>query len=293
MKDDSHLRLGRMIMGDANTQNLLKSMNDAIMPQIDGLNRAFDQFSETLESQNRGLQDIMTRTLESIRIGPEFWEKIERAVDQAFPDNWPKPRPDHDRTKEILEQDGIPIVHVPRAEIVTEIVDADTFDDRVKILETRSVEIAEDCAAALSRQFHAEVQPHAPLALRAVEAYQAGYHEAAQALAVAVCDSYLKKYMGSDYKKMVESAKLDGQRDDDPAIYVFNFYYPLAAIVPFLTSWFPSSGTTPPTKLSRHVSVHFATTDHMNKLNATVAIMLAASITVAFDKLEGWGGKRK
>jgi len=51
--------------------------------------------------------------------------------------------------QEVLENDGIPIVHVPRSSIVKAILDADDFERRVKIIEDNTDDIADDCEKAL------------------------------------------------------------------------------------------------------------------------------------------------
>ena len=50
----------------------------------------------------------------------------------------PRPIPSTERMEEVLEKDGIPIVHIPRAEIVQTIVDADDYDARIKVIEERA-----------------------------------------------------------------------------------------------------------------------------------------------------------
>lgn len=114
-----------------------------------------------------------------------------------------------------------------------------------------------------------------PLALRAVEAYQAGHYEAAQALAVAICDTYLKRLFKNDrYKDMAKKVAIE-ESNDASAVYAFNVHYALAPAVRFLDPRWPGGEGAPPTKLSRHLSTHHASTDYMTKLYALIAIMLA------------------
>lgn len=207
-------------------------------------------------------------------------------IRNAQPSNWPEDAyRSYETIKEVLETDGIPIVHVPRAEIVAQLFGETSFDDRMRIIEDRADDIAHDCGAALPGKFHSEIEKQGPLALEAIESYVAGRYASAQALAVAVCDTYLKTYLGGRYKAMIETVKLE-KADDLPAQFAFNFSYAFGPVASFLTEWFPDGNTAPPTKLSRHVSIHNASTDHMTKLNATIAIMLVTSLTVAIDKAE-------
>ena len=81
---------------------------------------------------------------------------------------------------------------------------------------------------------------------------------------------------------MIEKVAID-QSDDSSVGWAFNVHYALAPGVSFLATWTPGDGEEPPTRLSRHVSIHNATTDQMTELNSTIAIMLATSITIAID----------
>jgi hypothetical protein len=188
----------------------------------------------------------------------------------------------------VLSVDAIPIVHIPRAEIVQAILDAEEYDARIQIIEARADDIAEDCRIAMDRDYYDELSQQLPLVRKAVVAHQDGHHEAAQALAVSVCDTYFKKlYRGASYKDMQKRVAID-QSDDMSIPYLFNLHYALAAAALFLAPWYPDRDEKPPTKLSRHVTIHHAGTDHMTKLNATVSIMLVTTLTVGID----WGLKR-
>ena len=60
----------------------------------------------------------------------------------------------------------------------------------------------------------------------------------------------------------------------------------LAPTGQFYTSWYPSSGTPQPDSLSRHVSVHQADPSHYTRANATVAVMLVASVLRALQEFQ-------
>ena len=73
------------------------------------------------------------------------------------------------------------------------------------------------------------------------------------------------------------------QSDDMAIAAAFNDHYALAPAVPFLLNWLPGDPGEPPTKLSRHVSIHNASIDQVTPLNATVAIMLMTSMTMGIN----------
>ncbi len=183
----------------------------------------------------------------------------------------------------MLERDGIPIAHIPRAEIVQLIVDAKDYEARIQVIDDWADDIAADCFEALQVELDQILEKQAPLAIRAIAAYQAGFFEGAQALAVSVCDTHLKKVFNrKSYKTMQADLALD-KSDNMAVAAAFNYHYALTPAVPFLVPWFPGDGGDPPTKLSRHVTIHNASTDHVTPLNATIAIMLMTSMTLGIN----------
>ncbi len=240
----------------------------------------------TFAGMQEQLGKLRQQTFEAIQttyIPDDLFTRVRDSLAAVLPANWPNPMPDLERIHEVLETDGIPIVHIPRAEIVQAIVDSDDYDARVRIIEERADDIAEDCKLALSRDYDESLKKQVPLILRAVEAYRAGHYEAAQALAVAVCDTHLKRlFKSARYKDMAEKVAID-ESTDASAIYAFNVHYALAPAVRFLDPWWPGDEGDPPAKLSRHLSTHNASTDYMTNLYAVIAIMRATSMSAAID----------
>lgn len=242
-----------------------------------------------------GISDVARHTLahqqsfdlmKAIKLPDELlpsFKGLVATLENLFPKNWPRPIPDLDLIATVIQEDGIPIVHIPRADILQEILDAADYDARVGVLKARADDIAVDCEEALARDCDAVLEKQVPLARRAVEAYRAGHLESAQALSVSVCDTYLKKmFVKKQYNDMKNALAISEANDTAVAI-ALNYHYALASAVPFLVPWKPDKGEKPPSKLSRHASIHDASTDQMTELNATVAIMLVTSMTVAID----------
>lgn len=236
------------------------------------------------------LHDRIGEIVRSIYLPSNVFAEIVRNLDDLLPENWPRPIPNTGRIEEVLEKDGLPIVHIPRAEIVRAIVDAENYEERIAIIEACGDDIAEDCSSILDEE-DVGYEKQIPLVKRAIESFQARHFEAAQALAVSVCDTYLKEMFPPEltakqklkkigYDEMAQKLSMEENRDKS-ATWVLNVGYALASAVPFLVHWEPGNGQEPPTHLSRHVSIHFASTDHMTRLNATIAIMLATTMSVA------------
>lgn len=269
-----------------------KRLHAAVRSFIDQYKMA-DSLMASILIQLADVRQVAYRAIKSTYIPTELFTKLAKQLDAILPANWPRPIPSADRMEEVLERDGIPIVHIPRAEIVQAIVDADDYNARIEVIKERADDIAVDCSAALARQFDDGLAKQIPLVRKAIETYRAGHVEAAQALAVSACDTYLKmmfppepttrkKLRRIGYAEMAEKLAI-GNSEDASATWAFNIGYALAPVVQFLVDWRPEDGEEPPSRPSRHVSIHFASTDHMNKLNATVAIMLATGMSIALN----------
>lgn len=238
------------------------------------------------------VQEQLSKTLEPLRkaLAPDKFvipvdalNNFRESLAAVFPANWPNPMSDLERIEEVLEADGIPVTHIPRAEIVQAIIDADDYAARVQIIEERADDIAADCKLALNRDYDELLAKQIPLVRRAVETYQAGYYEAAQSLAVAICDTYLKKlFKNGKYKDIREKMAIE-ESNELSAFHAFNFHFALAPAVRFLDPWWPGDDSPPPAKLSRHLSTHNASTDYMTNLYALIAIMLATSMSIGID----------
>lgn len=120
--------------------------------------------------------------------------------------------------------------------------------------------------AALAEEFDDGLERQISLVRRAIEAYRAGHFEAAQALAVSVCDTYLKmrfppeptlknKFRRIGYAEMAEKLVISGS-ENASATWAFNIGYALAPVVQFLAEWRPEDEQEPPSRLSRAAKRH-------------------------------------
>ena len=192
-------------------------------------------------------------------------------------------RADIDKIISIIQNDGLPLVWVPRAQIVTEVLAASGPAARVRVLIDHANEVVEDCDIVLGAVTHSSLAGQVPLAKRAVDAFSSGHHEAAQALAVVVTETAVARAISDKYKKVKSQVLFD------PNLVPYTelrLRAALAPIDPFYTAWYATSGAPAPQALSRHVTVHQADHNHFTHGNAAVAIMLATSVLRALQELQ-------
>ncbi len=199
------------------------------------------------------------------------------------PPNWPHDV-DLDRVKEVIHDDGIPLVWVPREKIVREVLVAPDRHARVAVLLAHSDELIDDCRTVLDAVDEPSLSGQLPLAKQAVEAFAAGYPEAAQALGVTVTETAVaRSLLGSDYRKVKNQVLFD------PELVPYAELRLRAALAPihrFYTAWRPNSGEPAPEGLSRHVTVHQADLMHYTPRNALIAMLLVSSVLRALQELQ-------
>ncbi|OBH71062.1 hypothetical protein A5684_22010 [Mycobacterium intracellulare] len=227
---------------------------------------------------------------------PSIVQLIEEAQElrrQRLPQNWPKEvRSRLFAARSIIEADGIPLVYVPRAEIVGLVFDAPTRADRIKVLMAHSTDVLDDCDNALAPgDLHPSVERQVPLVRQAIEAWRSGYAAASQALSVVVCDTLIRANIHFKHTSAKASA---GGADLRVAMAadILRLELSVAPVVRFLTEWSPESRKPEPTDLSRHVTVHHATTGQLREDNALVAAMLATGLIRGFSEMHQWSDAR-
>ncbi|MBO1754759.1 hypothetical protein [Allobranchiibius sp. CTAmp26] len=198
------------------------------------------------------------------------------------PPNWP-PGVDFDRVVEVIRDDGLPLVWVPRAELVKEVIDAEDRAARVAVLLAHVTELVHDCRTVLPGVTYAGLSGQRKLAARCVEALEQGHHEAAQALAVAVIETAVSRTLGGNYAQVKQQVLFD------PDLVPYTELRLRAALAPihrFYTDWSPKSPHPAPEAVSRHVSVHHADPSHYTEANSLIAVLLACSVLRALQELQ-------
>jgi len=203
-------------------------------------------------------------------------------IRENLPHNWP-PDIDLDVATTVIRDDGLPLVWVPRAEVIAELLDAPDRRARIEVLISHTDEVVEDCRATLDEVSHESLANQQPLAVKALTAFENGHYEAAQALAVVVTETAVTHFFsGKKYEDIKKEV------DFDPRLVFIKEIRTRAALAPigvFFVKWYPSSGVPAPEALSRHVSVHQADEKHYSRGNAIVAILLVSSVLRALEEL--------
>lgn len=243
-----------------------------------------------IKELNKSASDVATRALrnwqDNVRVlTSSYVDNFKKLVTLRRPANWGEekvPLP----LAELIVTEGIPLAYVPRAAIVAELVAAADYEERAKVLLNHKVEAMCDCRVALvSVNASSEVAEQVPLLVEAITVFESGSYAAAQALAMVVIDTLIAGLGSDSYStKKTKAAGFDLQ-----VAYLANRYRILLTLRLFetlLTPWHPDNTqlAPPPSKPSRHVTVHRASPAHLHERNAVISVAAATSLLMAFDE---------
>jgi hypothetical protein len=256
---------------------LVAQMTKNLLPALELFYRSVDETASPLRARLARFAEGFATTV----LTPEFLSLLEQLREQR-PVNWPSPV-NLNALIAVIRDDGIPLVWVPRAELVEQVTEAADREARIGILLAHENQVVADCRQVLNEITEPTLLPRVPLAQAAVEALAAGHREAAQSLATVVTESAINAAMpGSSYSKIQQKVLSDvetGPWDQ------WRLALALLAVYRFYTRWHPGSGEPAPHVLSRHVAVHNADVVHYTPGNAVIAIMLVSSVLRATQEL--------
>jgi hypothetical protein len=224
------------------------------------------------------LSDVLnTHTHEWLRSFQTIdFQKLLEGLDRWLPDNL-RGTVDLEAVASIALDEGIPLCWVPRTEIIQSLLDADTPEDRLTVLDDHRNEIVDDCAQVLAdvpHQWARECE-------EAIAALRVPLDGPAQSHAAGIIDSIVLCTLGTKGRNLAKSrAKEDWE---DLAIRVVGENLVLRPLYRALVTWYPNSGTPIPDHFARHPTAHAVGQRGLFQArHALIAVMLAVSLTVQF-----------
>ena len=193
----------------------------------------------------------------------------------------------------LTHAEGLPLVWVPRQEILQLLIEAPDADSRREILLSHRDEILEDCVTVLD-----EIKPLlndcvsvlSPMCLEwakesgeAARALQTGLVGPAQSHAANVTDSivpHMSWFLGDKPKRDHAIKRANEDVDDVASLTLLMNHLALRPLVCAYLRWYPGTDQPPPDQFARHVTVHGVGHPNVfNEYNALLAVMLAVSLT--------------
>ena len=210
---------------------------------------------------------------------PELLDRMRDLMRIGRPQNWDDSI--DDEAAQALAADGWPIVWVPRASIVAELVDAEDDGARRVILVANSGQIFDDCDTALASVEAEELDLLRRLASEAVEAARQDLLGAAQATAAVVSDTSCHDFWGMERNGDILS-NANPDIDEVPIRGLLKVLC-LAIIAAAFATFRPENGDPVPDEYNRHATIHRASEPQYSKANAVQAIMTAVVAVCQID----------
>ena len=209
---------------------------------------------------------------------PELLEQMREWLQVDRPQNWDDSI--DDEAAESLAAAGWPIVWVPRASIVAELVEAEEDAARRAPGRARGTDF-DDCDRALNSIEAEELHLLGRLAREAVAAARQDLLGAAQATAAVVSDTSCHDFWGMTRNGDILS-NANPDVDDVPMRGLLKILC-LAIIAATFATFRPENGDPVPDEYNRHATIHRASEPQYSKANTVQAIMTAVVAVCQID----------
>jgi hypothetical protein len=268
-------------------QRMAEQILAATKPQMDAIAA---KVAETMRPQLAALTDEwatafterFARITVPALVTPQLQETLERLRDrvrEATPPNWPE-RIDFGLVTMIMADEGLPLVHVPRAEIVSEMLAAPDRAARIEVLLGRVDDLVEDCRVVLGEVTSPDLTERTALTGRVIDALADGHFEAAQALAVNIAESLIYEEFGS-YARAVDVTRF---APESVALWELRLRAAIAPIGAFYVPYHRADAVPVPVAVSRHATVHRPGKQTLSKAHAVVVTLFLTSLLRAVDE---------
>jgi hypothetical protein len=249
----------------------LSKISGQLYKNVDfGLSDSFAKLAQQVAAQQTAWMKTLGPSLERLRLS--FYPPNLRPIEGL---RW-------EDVESVVMVDGIALYGVPCTSIAEALIRADSAAKRRDILGRRWKAISADCRAALAGCETEAVAPYVPIALRALDALEAGHTEAAQALTGSLLDFMVNTYFGTDRYLYTPDKK--GKRTN--AAYDEFAAHEYIALAPIWQAWqkfFPDEGLPVPHTFSRNATAHTVSTKQYTRRNAVQSLMIVSSLVYFFN----------
>lgn len=197
------------------------------------------------------------------------------------------------RVSELGEAEGLSLMYVPRASVVTEVLGAEDTASRLRVLYQRRDEIMDDCVEQLDYCTDVELTELVPAAREAIECLRASMFLGAQALAASVLDSTLQRVYDRDVYDAVKRRTKDGQPTQALEDMGFRDSLVFVPVWTVYQQYWVHNGDPIPSTFARHASAHAVGAVQYTPANAVHSIMIATTLlrhTQELSRQLGAGG---
>lgn len=287
------------IIGKFDTSALMPKIDvSGLMPKFDtsGVLPAFEYPDGLAKSLSRIQANLAEgfRPLQELRdhFSAEFAKFADVAAQMAsyLPPNWPDgpDDPGFGDVWDFVTDTRWPIVWVPNATVVTELVQA-APDQREQVLLHHRATILADCRRTVGEFSHPIALEQAPYLTQLLDAADAGLDAPAQALAAVIVTTLLHGPLR--YPNLARARLELAERDPGEERLRWSRFALLGSCIPQTLSQFvPAKGDPIPAHFNRHASLHSANPTQYTEANMLLGAILVTAFLREIDELQGNGG---
>lgn len=260
--------------------------------QMEQLREIVHQLGERVQSINEQMETYFSEAVsafESISVTKTVEPLLEQfkhtisAPLRMMPENIPSENGEltFREIADFVKSSPIPLYRIPRAHIVLELINAQSLSEQLSVISGHKAAILEDCNEYLSQcsahGLEAEIRQYI---IEAINAFNAGFYSAAQALAANTLESlvrilYEDKTSWNETRDVVRSGDLPINKQN---IKMWLLISPLGKA---FENYDGKKVENIPFMFNRHASAHSVGSTQYSEVNAVIGIMLTASLLVA------------
>jgi hypothetical protein len=209
----------------------------------------------------------------------DFARRFHQEWAEALPPNWRHLRPaEVDAVIGVMARTGLGLVWVPRAEVVSEILQAADDEARLAVLLGHEKNVLDDLEKALAEVMAVQLADGQRAVGEALQSYRAGQRWSAQALAAAVLTTLVEGQLGFRMNELRREFKSFDPMEGTGPLADLRLLALIVAMANRVLSRFLRPTDPIPATFNRHASLHAVSSTQYTLENALRALMLATSL---------------
>jgi hypothetical protein len=212
--------------------------------------------------------------------------QLSASIARYYPANWVEFDVDPDAALRVAQDEGLPLVWVPRGELVTALLDGPDAASRRGLLAANVNDIVADCAAVAAAVTHQSLREHRDRLLDATHAHQLGLHAPAQAMTTVVLTALLQwVYAHKELRKVKVSDFRMPEDAEEVAFRLFKVAVLIEAAVPAVQGGRDKLPDEALDRFNRHDTLHRVADEAYTPPNAMTALLLATGLLAEADRM--------
>jgi hypothetical protein len=254
---------------------------EAVVPKMELRSLISNKAQAAIDAMNARFGESVREAIDAM--GGNLRRAVEELWKRTRAPNWPDDIRDPRELAALIEETGWPLVWLPRADVIREMLAVDELSDRHTVLLARQDDVIEDVLAQVAAVADPVLTRFAPKVSEAADALRAGYACASQALSAAVLSDLL---VTAGFPTLSRARKKFPADWETTGITYLRLALIGGVVVDALEQFPPEDDPHyVPETFNRHASTHTVAEVQYTPINALVALMLTAAMARELEEL--------